>query len=116
LAKHDNHARVIRVARFQPLPGKHDELITRIKPGVEAMRTGDGCFGVQVCNVREAAGIVVVVSRWANQAALDVILNAGILNQNTIKDLVTGPPSIEHYVPVAGGHGLGEIEKEDEKD
>jgi quinol monooxygenase YgiN len=101
------------VARFQPLPGKQDELIARIKPSVEAMRSGDGCFGVQVCTVRETPGVVAVISRWANQAALDAILNAGILDQNVIKDLVTGPPTTEHLIPVAGGGGFGEKEDDD---
>ena len=34
-----DHASVIRVAHFQPLPGKRDELVTRIMPTIETMRT-----------------------------------------------------------------------------
>jgi len=99
------HASVIRVTHFQPLPGKHDELIARMQSGVAAIRVADGCFGVQMCDVRESPDLVAVVSRWVNQAALDVILNAGMMDLNVIKDLIAAPPTSEHLIPVAGGSG-----------
>ncbi|MCA1644234.1 MAG: antibiotic biosynthesis monooxygenase [Chloroflexi bacterium] len=102
------HATVIRVTHFQAVPGKHDELITRLKSGVETMRTVDGCFGVQLCTVRETPNTIAVVSRWQNQAALDQIEKSGTLDVNAIKDLIAGPPATEHLLPVAGGGGEGD--------
>ena len=99
------HATVVRVTRFHPLPVKHAELVVRLQSGVAAMRTADGCFGVQLCGVREAPDSVAVISRWANQAALDKVLSAGMMDINVIKDLITSPPASEHLIPVAGGSG-----------
>ena len=99
------HATVVRVSHFQPLPGKHDELITRLMSGVSTMRTVKGCYGVQLCNVRETPDVIAVVSRWRDQAALDHIEQSGSLDVNIIRDLIAAPPSIEHLIPVAGGSG-----------
>lgn len=99
------HATVIRVTHFQPLPAKLDELVGRLQSGVATIRSTDGCFGVQLCNVRETPGVVVVVSRWASQAALDVILKSGTLDTNAIKDLIAAPPTSEHLLSGAGGSG-----------
>ncbi len=100
-----DHATVIRIAHFQPLPGKHAELVTRMTPTIETLRTVEGCFGVRVCDVRETPGVVAAISRWANQAALDQVVNAGTFNANILSDLLTGPPTVEHLIPFGGGPG-----------
>src|SRR5437773_4116457 len=100
-----DHASVIRIAHFQPLPGKRDELVKRMMPTIDTMRTGQGCFGVRVCDVRETPNVVAVVSRWADQTTLNKVVNAGTFNANILSDLLTGPPSIEHLIPFAGGPG-----------
>jgi len=100
-----DHATVIRVAHFQPLPGKHDELVTRMTPTIETLRSVEGCFGVRVCDVKETPGVVAAISRWADQATLDQVVNAGTFNANILSDLLTGPPTVEHLIPFAGGPG-----------
>ena len=100
-----DHASVIRLTHFQPLPGKRDELVSRLMPIIETMRTVKGCFGVRVCDVRETPNAVAVVSRWADQAALDEVVNAGTFNSNILSDVLTGPPTVEHLIPFAGGPG-----------
>jgi quinol monooxygenase YgiN len=100
-----HHASVIRVTHFQPVAGKRDEFVTRIMPTVETMRTVKGCFGVRVCDVRETPNVIAVVSRWANQATLDKVVNAGTFNANIMSDLLVGPPTVEHLIPFAGGPG-----------
>src|ERR1700738_1071597 len=97
-----DHATVIRVSHIHPAAGKHDDVITRIGPAVATMRSVEGCFGVQVCDVRETPGVLSVVSRWANQAALDQIETAGVMNDSGIADLITPPSSVEQLVPVGG--------------
>ena len=100
-----DHATVIRVSHILPLPGKQNDLVKRITPGVESMRSVEGCFGVQVCTVRETPGVIAVVSRWANQAALDQVVNAGTFNDNIISDLIAATPTVEHLLLFAGGPG-----------
>jgi quinol monooxygenase YgiN len=100
-----NHATVIRVSHIQPLPGKQNDLVARIMPAVETMRSVEGCFGVQVCTIRETPGVIAVVSRWANQAALDQVEKTGTFNDNIISDLIAATPIVEHVLPFAGGGG-----------
>ena len=58
--------------------------------------------------MRETPDVIGVVSRWQNQAALDVIEKSGTMDINVIKDLIAGPPTTEHLLPVAGGGGVGD--------
>ena len=99
------HATVIRVSHIQPLPGKQNDLVARIMPAVSTMRSVEGCYGVQVCTVRETPGVIAVVSRWADQAALDQVEKTGTFNDNIISDLIAAPPTVEHLLPFAGGPG-----------
>jgi quinol monooxygenase YgiN len=64
------HAQIIRVARYRPDPGQRDKLIAQLQQQVEAMRSLSGLFGAQVCRVQEDPEVVVVISRWDNEAAL----------------------------------------------
>jgi quinol monooxygenase YgiN len=100
-----DHATVIRVSHIQPLPGKQNDLVARVMPAVDTMRTVEGCFGVQVCTIKETPGVIAVVSRWADQAALDQVESAGTFNDNIISDLVAATPTVEHLMPFAGGPG-----------
>ncbi len=100
-----DHATVIRVSHIQPLPGKQNDLVARIMPAVETMRSVEGCFGVQVCTIRETPGLISVISRWANQAALDQVETTGTFNDNIISDLIAATPTVEHLLPFAGGGG-----------
>ena len=71
------HASVIRVLRLKPAAGKREELVSRLEQGAENIRRREGCFGVQVCTVRETPDELAVISRWASQSALDAFVQAG---------------------------------------
>jgi|SRR5579859_4401903 len=94
------HASVIRVTRFQPAPGKRDELVARLESGAEAIRQLDGCFGVQICTIREVPGIVASISRWASQSAVDQFLQSTATQRAELTTMTAGPPTTEHLTPV----------------
>ena len=94
------HASVIRVTRFQPAPGKRDELVRRLEEGAEQMRQLDGCFGSQVCASDQSSDVIVAVSRWASRAALDQFLQQFATQRTDAAQLAAGPPNSEHLTPV----------------
>ena len=94
------HARVIRVTRFKPAPGKGEELAQKLETLSESVRPMEGCFGVQVCSVREAPEVVVVISRWASQSALDKLMSTGTQDMAQISGLLAEPPKAEHFEPL----------------
>ena len=92
------HANVVRVARFRPAPGRQEELVNRLEAGVEGIRQRDGCFGAQICTLTEDPAVVAVISRWANQAALDQFLSETTAQRAEAAALVTEPPTTETFV------------------
>jgi len=94
------HASVIRILRLKPAAGKRDELVSRLAQGAEDIRKREGCFGVQVCTVRETPDELAVISRWASQSALDAFVQAGQLDRESLYALAAGAPVIENLTPV----------------
>jgi quinol monooxygenase YgiN len=92
------HANVIRVARFQPAPGRREELISRLQSVTETIRQMDGCFGAQICSVREAPDTVVAISRWASQSAVDQFLERSANDRAEVAQLAAAPPSTENFI------------------
>jgi quinol monooxygenase YgiN len=92
------HANVVRMARFRPASGRREELVDRLQSGVDAIRQRDGCFGAQICTVREDPDVVVVLSRWANQAALDQFLSETTAQRSEAAALTREPPTTETFV------------------
>jgi quinol monooxygenase YgiN len=95
-----DHASVVRLTRFQPAPGKRDELLSRLQDGADAIRQMEGCFGAQVCTVREAPDTIVAISRWASQAAVDQFLETTRAQRAEVANLAAAPPSSEHLLAV----------------
>ncbi len=93
------HASVIRLLRFQPAAGKRDELIRRLEEGVQDIRKREGCFGAQICQVRETPGVIVAVSRWASQAAVDLFLQDSAAQRAELGSLLAAPAEAEHLIP-----------------
>jgi heme-degrading monooxygenase HmoA len=91
---------VVRIIRFKPAPGKRDELVSRLEEGAQQIREMDGCFGVQVCTVREAPDEVASISRWASQSALDAFLKASDSQRGGLAALAAGAPVTEHLAPI----------------
>jgi quinol monooxygenase YgiN len=92
------HANIIRVVRFQPAPGKRDELVNRLETGVEGIRQMEGCFGAQICAVREAPDVLVAISRWASQSAVDRFLENTTSERAEAAALAAQPPAAEHFI------------------
>jgi quinol monooxygenase YgiN len=94
------HASVIRILRLKPASGKRDEMKSRLEQGVERIRQSEGCFGVQVCTVREAPDELAVISRWASQSALDAFLKDSDPERGGVNALASTAPVVEHLAPV----------------
>ena len=95
------HASVVRIIRFEPAPGKRDELVTQLERGAEGIRQLEGCFGVQICTIRETPGVVASISRWASQSALDQFLESTATQRAELaSSLAARPPEVEHFTPV----------------
>jgi quinol monooxygenase YgiN len=92
------HAHVIRVAKYQPLPGSDNELRQALDALAGAMRGLPGLFGAQVCRVTEAPEFFALVSRWENEQAMGTTGHAGI---KELVDQVAGlaqDQQIEHFI------------------
>jgi quinol monooxygenase YgiN len=94
------HAHVVRVARFRPAPAEREQLLNRLQSGVDGIRQRPGCFGAQVCTVREDPAVAVVISRWASQAALDQFLSETAAQRSEAAALMPEPPTTETYVSI----------------
>jgi len=94
------HASVIRILRLKPASGKRDEMMSRLEQGAEGIRQQEGCFGVQVCTVRESPDELAVISRWASQSALDAFLNNSDPQRGGINALAAGELVTEHLTPI----------------
>jgi quinol monooxygenase YgiN len=91
------HASLIRVSRFDPSPGKRDDLRARLNEGLAELRASEGCFGAQICTVREKPDEFAVVSRWASGAALDRYLQLRTANVAPLADVLAQAPRVEHF-------------------
>jgi quinol monooxygenase YgiN len=94
------HASVVRLSRFQPAAGKRDELIRVLEEGAEGIRKLDGCFGAQICTVRGTPDVIVAISRWASQSAVDKFVEDSAAERAGLGPLVAAPPVSEHLIPV----------------
>ena len=94
------HASVVRVTRFQPAAGKRESLSALLEKLAVSIRSIDGCFGVQVCAVRESPEELVVISRWASQGAVDQLAAFVTANQTEVSQLASGPARTEHFTPL----------------
>jgi quinol monooxygenase YgiN len=94
------HASVVRVVRFRPAAGRRDELLNALKNGADGIRQRDGCFGAQICTQREDESVLVAISRWASQSALEQFLSDTATERAQAAALTTEPPATETFVSV----------------
>jgi quinol monooxygenase YgiN len=92
------HASIVRVARFRPAAGQRDALLNRLQGGVDGIRQRDGCFGAQICGLREEPETIAVISRWSNQAALDSFLAESADQRAGASAFTQGPATTETFV------------------
>jgi quinol monooxygenase YgiN len=94
------HANVVRVARFRPAEGRREDLLSRLQNGVADIRQRNGCFGAQVCTVREVPDTIVLISRWESQAALDQFLSDTTAQRAEAAAFTVEPPTTETFVSI----------------
>jgi quinol monooxygenase YgiN len=64
------HAMVVRVAHLVPKEGSRDQAESLAGEIADRARDVPGCFGAQVCRVKERPEELALISRWESEAAL----------------------------------------------
>lgn len=96
-----DHAKVIRVLVLRPAAGKHAELLQVVQEAAERARKIEGCFGVQVCDVREDPGDVCVISRWADPSGPVQMQKLNDEYRSRYQPLIGAEPRLYHLTPIA---------------
>lgn len=96
-----DHATVIRVLVLRPAAGKHADLLRVVLEAAERGRKFEGCFGIQVCEVREDPGDVCVISRWADPSGPEQMQKLNEEYRPQYQPLIDAAPRLYHLTPVA---------------
>lgn len=96
----NDHAHLIRVLTAHAAPGKRDELIRVLEELAGRVREMEGCFGMQICSVREEPEWVAVVSRWESAAAQEKTRPLVEENRARIEGLIQGDPRPYSMTPL----------------
>ena len=96
------HATVIDVSRYSPAPGKREELLAAMRELASMASQAPGCFGAQACSSDRDATVLVAISRWESQEALDSFADSSGFETRAeqLTPLLAGPVDREHYRPV----------------
>ncbi len=94
-----DHATIVRILSGRLKAGMEAELAEAERPAVAWISSLDGCFGAQLCQVKEEPGTFAIISRWRDQAALDAMVNHPEYRDRTAlgMSLLDGPPTVRHY-------------------
>ena len=94
----DEHAHVIRVARYRADPGVRDQLLARLQELAGVMRDLPGLFGVQVCTIDKAPEWLALISRWRDEESMRRIVDtpAARLTQEAVG--LADEEQIEHFI------------------
>jgi quinol monooxygenase YgiN len=94
------HAHVVRVTKFTPGEGRQDDLLRHLHQVQEQASKAPGCFGAQICRSRENPRLLVAISRWENQDALQGFVDGPAMREamDAATDALTGRPEVEHFV------------------
>jgi quinol monooxygenase YgiN len=94
----DEHAHVIRVARYRTDPGRRGQLLAGLQALAGAMCELPGLFGAQVCTINEAPEWLALIARWRDEAAMRGIAetSAAQLAQDVVG--LADEEVIEHFI------------------
>jgi quinol monooxygenase YgiN len=94
----DEHAQVIRVAKYRADPGMRDQLLARMHALAGAMRELPGLFGAQVCVINEAPEWLALIARWRDEESMRRI--DGTPAARLTEDVVglADEEEIEHFI------------------
>ena len=95
------HAQLIRILVLRPAAGKHADVLQVVQQAAERGRQIEGCYGIQICNVREDPGDICVVSRWADPAGAEKLQKLNEEYRDQYAALLGDAPRIFHMTPVA---------------
>ena len=97
------HAVVIDISRYYPASGKRDELLSAMRQQAVAACDFEGCFGAQVCASDRDEQVLVAISRWASQQALDAFANSStfVSEREGLISLLARPSEHEHLSSVS---------------
>ncbi|TMC10244.1 MAG: hypothetical protein E6I42_04530 [Chloroflexi bacterium] len=98
----EEHAVVLDVSRYRPVPGKRDDLLAQMKTIAERASKAEGCFGAQVCTSNGDSDVLVAVSRWKSAQDLDSFARdvATAAARDKLTDLLGGRAQHEHLTPI----------------
>ena len=93
---------VVRILSSRVRAGSEEQFVAASTPALEWLNSQDGCFGAQLCRLREDPGVLAVISRWRDQAALDATLSSPDYRQTVqpVVEFLEGQPSAVHYASV----------------
>lgn len=95
------HAGLIQVTTFRPVPGRRDEVLALCAETQERAAAADGCFGAQMCTVDEDPDAVVAIPRWRDRSSLEVFQAAeGGTPPIRGRDVLIDVPTTRQYTPV----------------
>jgi quinol monooxygenase YgiN len=97
-----DHATVVDVERFWPADGKAGEVLIELRRVRDLTDHAPGCFGAQVCRSQEDPEILVLISRWKDDATAEQFgrspdLRAALAR---VDSLLARPRQAEHFRPL----------------
>lgn len=97
-----DHATVIDVERFWPAGGKAGELLIDLQRVRDLADHAPGCFGAQVCRSQEDPEILVLISRWKDDAAVERFGSSPDLRAALarVDPLLARARQVEHFRPL----------------
>lgn len=96
------HAVVVNVSRYHPVPGHRDELLAAMQRMAERAARQDGCFGAQTCVSDREPEELVGISRWRSREALGAFreMVESEAEHERLTALLAGPAEHENLAPV----------------
>ncbi|HLZ31083.1 MAG TPA: antibiotic biosynthesis monooxygenase family protein [Chloroflexota bacterium] len=92
------HAQIVRVARYRPLPGGGEDLQGALHALASGLRGVPGLFGAQVCRVSGDPEWLALVSRWADEQAMQVTRHDGIDELTNHVAGLAQDQRVEHFI------------------
>lgn len=96
------HATVVRVAHLTTNTDSRDQVESVAGEIADRARDVQGCFGAQVCRVKENPDELVLISRWESEEALAAAVADPSYRQaaSELEAVVAGPLRTENYISV----------------
>lgn len=96
-------APIVVTAYFQPLPGKHDEVVAALQPAIAAVHAESGCLLYAIHAAPDQT--VVMIEKWASVEDLDVHGTSPAVQAigPSLQGLLAQPAVVTRLVPIPTG-------------